>query len=1190
VYLKSLTLKGFKSFADRTHMTFDPGLTVIVGPNGSGKSNISDAILWVLGEQSAKHLRGQAMEDIVFAGSSARNPVSVAEVTLVLDNTDHTLPVDFSDVAITRRMYRSGESEYLINGSPARLLDIQDILHDSGLGKETHSIISQGKLDEILMSRPEERRALIEEAAGISKHKRRRERAARKIDAMDERLKSVARLQRELNRQIRPLEKQVELAKRYQGLRGRADELSIELAVDDLRMLQERWGQAQAAEQAANESLTAAQDERARLESKLAALDERLKAANAASENAFEQSRRAQSLADRLSSLQRLLDQKARTMRTRVQDLNATWERSQERIERNAQELESARQDLIDARSQQADLRRRSDQAQEDIQAARTARRKIEDELSGVNAKSRARQKERDQASVALAKARDAADSAREQEELLAASEKNLEDSIAHAQAEAESARTRAADNDAAVTEARKALKACQDALASARNAADQAHKNEAEAQSELSSARAEIDGLERAAHTEENRTPLASRLAADPSAASGVVARVSERLEVPEELTGLVENLLADRLRGFVVSDDEDALLKVASAAMRLDDAAGQVTIVSASNTQAEDDEGESGLAGYSLAQRLSSSDSSRGLAYALLGDVRVVDTIQEAIAASKGDRGHTYVTVAGERVERGSQVIVGHPGDVTHGLLAGRRRLRELREGLDGLVLACTNAQEERQRCEQDLDQARLDADRTSQDLARLTGEAQSLSSEASRAQRALEEARAELERVRIKRGQTSASAQSARENAEQLEGAIQEADSALSALEKDAAALNERLDAARRDERRARDAGGECQVSSARLQERLRHLDERINQLSRESSNLEAEANSARAELASLRAKCQRLDPLAALLSVLAQQALGLQAELARKESVAGDGVEQLRASVSQARESVSAAQSAQAKALEELSDVKVTKGRLDEQVSNAVKAITSRRGVILEEALKIAPPQDRQADEAELARIEAQIEALGPINQIAFEQYQQLKERVDYVNAQVEDVQRARSSLAKIIGAIDRKMRRGFLETFDKVNENFTQIFSMLFPGGNGYLEMTDPENPSETGIEVIAQPRGKHVTKMSLLSGGERSLTALCLLFAVYRARTVPFYVLDEVEAALDDSNLDKLLAAIDALRTSTQLIVISHQRRTMERADVLYGVSMQADGVSHVVSQRLDQAYAPDRAGIRASG
>ena len=241
MYLKSLTLKGFKSFADRAHMTFEPGLTVIVGPNGSGKSNISDSILWVLGEQSAKQLRGQAMEDVIFSGSSARKPVGVAEVTLVLDNSDHMLPVDFDEVAITRRMYRSGESEYLINSSPCRLMDIQDILHDSGLGKDTHSIISQGKLDAILQSRPEERRALIEEAAGISKHKRRKERALKKIKSMDEHLTRARDINKEIARQLRPLERQVDRARKYKELSSRANELTQMLAVDELRSLQSQW-------------------------------------------------------------------------------------------------------------------------------------------------------------------------------------------------------------------------------------------------------------------------------------------------------------------------------------------------------------------------------------------------------------------------------------------------------------------------------------------------------------------------------------------------------------------------------------------------------------------------------------------------------------------------------------------------------------------------------------------------------------------------------------------------------------------------------------------------------------------------------------------------------------------------------------------------------------------------------------
>ena len=350
MYLKSLTLKGFKSFADRAHMVFEPGLTVVVGPNGSGKSNISDAILWVLGEQSAKQLRGQAMEDVIFSGSSARKPVSVAEVTLVLDNSDRTLPVDFNEVAITRRMYRSGESEYLINASPCRLMDIQDILHDSGLGKETHSIISQGKLDAILQSRPEERRSLIEEAAGISKHKRRKERSLRKIKSMDEHLTRARDINREIRRQLRPLERQVERARKHKELTARARELTTVLAVDDLRRLQEQWAGVETRAKEAQAAIEVARYRADEKDRELEKLQVMLEKKGLFVGDLGEQRRRMQDVVTRLGSDMRLLEEKGRNMAARLQELRGSLSGSEHQQRRIAGELEDVRRELEDVR------------------------------------------------------------------------------------------------------------------------------------------------------------------------------------------------------------------------------------------------------------------------------------------------------------------------------------------------------------------------------------------------------------------------------------------------------------------------------------------------------------------------------------------------------------------------------------------------------------------------------------------------------------------------------------------------------------------------------------------------------------------------------------------------------------------------------------------------------------------------
>ncbi len=1185
MYLKSLTLKGFKSFADRAHMVFEPGLTVVVGPNGSGKSNVSDAILWVLGEQSAKQLRGQAMEDVVFAGSSARKPVGVAEVDLTLDNSDGTLPVDFDEVVITRRMYRSGESEYLVNGSPARLLDITDILHDSGLGKDTHSIISQGKLDTILMSRPEERRALIEEAAGISKHKRRRERAERKLASMDVHLRRALDVQKEVARQLRPLERQVARAQRANELSARALELRVSLEVDDLRRLQARWKELEDTEVAAARELADAEAALAARQDELAALQARLDERGVSSTEAAERRRRCQSAADRLASGERLLDEKGRNMRARLEELRSSLGRSEARARDAAAELDEAAAERAVNRAAARDLRARMDAANARVRAARDARREAEGALNAAQARLRGLQRERDAASVALAKARDAAENARVQDDLLASRVAQLEEAQRTSERDAAQAEERLETLRADLEQARADEAASRQAVDDARAVLARAQADEGAARRERDSAQAQAAGLEQSARAGENAAPLAGRLASKGAAGEGL-PRASEVLDVPAELASLVEHLLGGGLAGFVADGAEDLAALATEAATLSASSGGQVELFDrtgfpdAAPAPAQDPS-RAGAPGYALLDRVGVRPGYEGVARALLGDVRVVATVEEACAAAQADPACTYATPQGWAVARGGRVRAGEARDGTAGLLERRRMLRELQARLPGLAAGADEAARAAGQAEADLSEARAAHEAHAQLVARLAGEVTSLSSEVQRLRRAAGASASELGRVRDQRSSAARRAQEAAASTERDAEALAAAEEAIGELDGELAEAQDAFDAARREDRAAHDEANACQLELARVQERAGGLESRCARLQREAAELAVTLEEGRALAAALEARCARVGPLAARYAALreaAEERAALARELAGRAEADASG---LRRSIEEARVAVADADVARSRALTGAGEVRVAKGRLDVQVENAVKAISSHKGVVLEDALGLPEPADRAADERELQKLEGELAQIGPVNQVAFEEYENLRRRSDYIGEQVDDLQRARGDLAKILSAIDRKMRASFTDTFKKVNENFEEVFAMLFPGGNGHLELTEPDDPATTGIEVVAQPRGKRVTKMSLLSGGERSLTALGLLFAVYRTRTVPFYVLDEVEAALDDSNLDRLLAAIETLRKTTQLIVISHQRRTMESADVLYGVSMQADGVSRVISQKLDREAAP---------
>ncbi len=1177
MYLKSLTLKGFKSFADRAHLVFEPGLTVIVGPNGSGKSNISDAILWVLGEQSAKSLRGQVMEDVIFSGSSARSAVSLAEVDLTLDNSDHTLPVDYDEVVITRRMYRSGESEYLINGTLSRLLDITDILHDSGLGKDTHSIISQGKLDEVLTSRPEDRRGLIEEAAGILKHKRRRERSERKLAAMDDHLERAQRIQHDINRRLRPLERQVEAARRADSINERAQYLRTLLAVDDLRDLQSRWNDLVSSEQCAADELAASEVSLRSSQEEAERLSKMLDDALLTSTVTSEQQQHCQRLQERFGSEIRLLDEKIRNARMRLSELQGGHTHADERAQQIASEIAAAQTAYEANHAQQDEIQQLIETQRHDVQLACDQRHGAEQELEQLRSQLDDAAQAQDTASNLIAKTQEALARTQREDDLLAERIEQYELSRASASDDAAQAARNKASIEEELKEASDEVSALQKIADDALADLEQQRMLDTEAKQALADTEAQLQGLQRALHAGEDAVPLAARLS-ETYEGEAAPLRVHEIFDVPDDLTDVVERLLGARLTAFVV-EDGSSLRSLGDMAERLAEGSdGQIEIFDASAIR----EGGShtsdslSLPGYVLLDRIGVDENYRPLASYILGDVRIVDTFAAACAAAATDPDHTYATPVGDHIAAGGHAVVGHAVDTSAGLLNIQHRLHDLSAALSALQERAATAQDKLRTAED----TRSDALRKLEDarmrLAQLKQDATDAAAAEDRARHTHDDLTSQLEHARAERTTYASSIQQAHDDIEHLAHEIAEAQSTADELSQGLSGAQRRFDEARKAERNARDKVTASQLDLASLQGRASGIEDQLQRLTHESADLQQRLEHEQYARRQAQATCERMLPLRERYVQLQECASDRGSMIAVQLAQADQELSGLRQAADDARIKASAAQDTYNAAFTHISDIRVDKGRLDVQVEAAVKAITDVAGMILEEALELPAPEDRGADEAELARLESELLHMGPVNQVAEEEYGSLKARADYIAAQIDDLQHARSDLNKILTAIDRKMRSSFLATFDEVDHNFQEIFAMLFPGGSAHLEMTDPDDPDTTGIEVIAQPQGKHITKMSLLSGGERSLTALGLLFAVYHTRTVPFYVLDEVEAALDDSNLDRFLGALDTLRQTTQLIVITHQRRTMESADVLYGVSMQADGVSHVVSQKLD--------------
>lgn len=1174
MYLKSLTLKGFKSFADRTTLAFDPGLTVVVGPNGSGKSNVSDAILWVLGEQSAKQLRGQAMEDVIFSGSSARPAVGVAEVTLVLDNSDHRLPVDFDEVAVTRRMYRSGESEYLINSAPARLMDIQDILHDSGLGKETHSIISQGKLDAVLASRPEDRRELIEEAAGISKHRRRRERSQRKLKAMEDDVRRARDLDREIRRRLRPLERQVDKAKRFEDLDARRRDLEAVLAVDDLRRLKAKWDDVsewrrQAA--AAVEIAGYRADERSAELEKLQSL---LEQKGLFVGDLGEQRRRVQDQLGRIESDMRLLEEKGRNMVAKLSDTRMSLSSLERQRSQAAADLDASQAELDEAEAR----RGRLDAAMADLgpaaDEAEQARRRAEEALGEATRRARAARKANDAATLERARIQERTANAAAEDAMFGSRISQIDEGLGADRKALDALRADLADREHEAAAARRDLEAAVSAIGEYSRALSEARRGHDKAENELRQASARLDALRSIQAPGHGASGKAQALAGRGRDEGLVTSTLAAILRAPEDLSVLVETLTAPYLEALVVVDD-DAVTSLGQVALA-DKAAGSVTLVPASPTHPKAAEGE--LPGYSLAERVASHfPDCPASELALLAPVRVVDSLEEAVAAHNAHPTCVFATPEGAVVDREGLCSVGMVEEAGRGTIARNEEIRSLERSLAALEEDVAERGRAVAAARRSLDGARADQDSARGRVSRLDGEADSLRRETSRLEDRIKRAEAERADVSERRTNASAKVSADRERLAALEEQCATSAAELDEATSEGAGLEEARDCAASAAAEARDKANGCALELATVNERKRHLATRVSSLADQLRRIDDQRESAVSGTRSLEVLRLRVDPLHERYEAVRDAARAWAARLRDRASLAEADNESLKKTIGDARGASEAARKELEGARQALGTLEVEAGKLEVQVEAAVAAVGECAPMPLEEALELPEPDDRGADEAELDKVRRQIKNLGPVNQVAMEEYAELKERADYIAGQLADLERAKGALDKICSAIDRKMRRAFVDTFERVNENFKEVFALLFPGGSAYLEMTDPDHPSETGIEIVAQPKGKRIPKLALMSGGEKSLTALAVLFAVYRTRTVPFYVFDEVEAALDDANLDKLLDAIEHLVRTTQLIVISHQRRTMEQADVLYGVSMQADGVSHVISQRLDR-------------
>ncbi|MFN8088362.1 MAG: chromosome segregation protein SMC [Mycobacterium sp.] len=1186
MYLKSLTLKGFKSFASPTTLRFEPGITCVVGPNGSGKSNVVDALAWVMGEQGAKTLRGGKMEDVIFAGTSSRAPLGRAEVTLTIDNSDNALPIEYSEVSITRRMFRDGAGEYEINGNSCRLMDVQELLSDSGIGREMHVIVGQGRLAQILESRPEDRRAFIEEAAGVLKHRRRKEKAARKLDSMAANLARLTDLTTELRRQLKPLGRQAEMARRAQTIQADLRDARLRLAADDLVARRLEFTGADDTEtvlrrehEEAAEGLATATEQLAAHEAAVATLSERT---DAAQQTWF----RLSALAERVAATIRIATERAQYLEAEQtsstgpdpDELDAEADEVAELEERLQAELAEAREHLQAARAELSAKESAASEAERAHLAAVRAeadRREGLARLTGQVETMRTRVESIDDGVVRLTLAiEEAAEKAQQ------------------AQAEFETVQGRVGELDQGELGLDEQHERTVTALRLADERVAELQASERAAERQVTSLGARIDALAVGMERKDGAAWLSENLSG--AGLFGTIAKLVKVHRGYETALAAVLGAAADA----VAADDSHAAAGALDALKQAD--GGQATIVLGDWPQAS----QTPIPGLPSGARwavelIDAPPRLAGAMAALLSQVAVVENLAAGIELVAARPDLRAVTIDGDLTGAGwvsggsdrkpSTLEIASEIDKAKAELAvAEKQAVELAAALAGAVDEQRNRQEAAEHALAALNESDAAISAVYEQLGRLGQEARLADADWRRQLGQREEL--ENNRAQVVEELTALEARL---------HAAQEHQTADDSVPDDRQDIQAAADAARGVEVEARLA--------------VRTAEERTNAVRGRADSLRRAAAAEReARIRAQRARAAR-QHAATVAAAVSEAGREIAARLGRVVAAASRTRDDLAAerqtraaAMSAARQEVTVFNQRIAALTDSLHRDEVAKAQAALRIEQLEQMVLEQFGMAADDLIAEYGPEiplppsdlemaeyeqarergdavtmpapmafDRSTQERRAKRSERELAELGRVNPLALEEFAALEERYNFLSTQLEDVKAARKDLLDVIADVDTRILQVFTEAYADVEREFEQVFATLFPGGEGRLLLTDPDDMLTTGVEVEARPPGKKVKRLSLLSGGEKSLTAVAMLVAIFRARPSPFYVMDEVEAALDDSNLRRLLTLFEQLRSQSQLIVITHQKPTMEVADALYGVTMQGDGITTVISQRI---------------
>ncbi|WP_018932703.1 chromosome segregation protein SMC [Gracilibacillus lacisalsi] len=1182
MYLKQLDTIGFKSFAERVKIEFVPGVTAVVGPNGSGKSNITDAIRWVLGEQSAKSLRGSKMEDIIFQGSDTRNALNVAEVTLVLDNSDNALPVDYHEVSVTRRVYRSGESEYLMNKQPCRLKDITELFMDSGMGKEAFSIISQGKVEEILSSKSEERRVIFEEAAGVLKYKNRKKQAEYKLAETQENLNRVEDIIYEIDGQLEPLEQQASIAKEYLAQKDRLTNVEVGLLAKEIELLNEKW---EASKRQIDDKYHALKEKQQWVETRETENDQ-LKA-------------RIQEMDEQITSLQETLLVETQ----KLESLEGNKKIFHERLQHFQENKEKLEQDIEESENKKAILLKSLEDEQTNLRKYQDKNHQLSEQVTDIQEQLE-KGKNTIEEDIETLKS-DYIEWLNEQ-----AAKRNEKSSIEQQLERMEGKQHAKSSKWENLHEERLQLKqAVQEAEEKCKQDEEQLHKCQSEYEQLERKVTVESKLLEdmqqklyKGYQMVENLKSKKEMLedlkedfqgfyfgvkevlkAREQQKLTGIHGAIPELIEFDDQLVDAMETALGAQAQHIVVDSEKSAREAIQwlkktnkGRATFLPINAMKPKQIPANLIQMlEQEEEYVGVA----ADLIRYEATYQPVMQALLGNVIIARSLSAANQfAQQTGRRFRIVTLDGDVVNPGGSMSGGAKKKNNQSLFTRDRELKTLTKKYKEYQTRVTDYEKQIREQKDALASLQEEKENSYRQLEEVRTTYQVHQSNYKEWKLSLEHLNDQLSIYDQDKLQQEEDRKLLLQQLEQIEQDLEKTQAKLSKLDNEIEELTDQHQNFEAKEEQLKQELQTLHVEQAELRSKLSNQKEKVanskNELSEISETIKGKQEQLQ-QLIDVKNSQQTPEEIDEEIHLKTQEKAALQQELQQLREQRSETQQK----VTTLEESLKQAKKEEYQLQQEIQTIEIERNRLDLELENRLQLLESEYFMTFEKAKADYPQPDNLEEAKEQVKlIKKSIDELGTVNIGAIDEYDRIKERHEFLTSQQTDLVEAKRTLYEIIAEMDEEMTRRFNETFSQIKEEFTVVFQRLFGGGHAELKLTDPDQLLETGVDIIAQPPGKKLQQLGLLSGGERALTAIALLFAILRVRPVPFCVLDEVEAALDEANVTRFAQYLKHYSKNTQFIVITHRKGTMEESDVLYGVTMQESGVSRLVSVKLEEA------------